>query len=119
MVDKEHEIPILPQSERQARPLTQLQPEIQREAWQEVVEEHGEEITAAKVSEVVENVSNWTHFGVKTGDASMSTIVGGGKVVTNLSNGNHGSQSEQQSSILPTSERQARPLTQLQPNVAT
>ena len=28
MVDTEHEIPILPQSERQARPLTQLQPNV-------------------------------------------------------------------------------------------
>ena len=49
--------PILPQSERQARPLTQLQPEIQREAWKEVVqqaEQTNQPITAAKVQDVVE-----------------------------------------------------------------
>jgi hypothetical protein len=45
---------ILPVSERQARPLTSLQPEVQREAWREVVETHGENITAAKVQEVAD-----------------------------------------------------------------
>lgn len=48
---------LLPQSERQARPLTQLQPEIQREAWKEVVqqaEQTNQPITAAKVQDVVE-----------------------------------------------------------------
>lgn len=47
---------ILPQSERQARPLTQLQPEVQREAWKEVVqqaEQTNQPITAAKVQDVV------------------------------------------------------------------
>lgn len=44
----------LPQSERQARPLTKLEPELQREAWAEVVHDNGPEITAAKVEEVVE-----------------------------------------------------------------
>ena len=48
--------PVLPQSERQARPLTQLQPEAQREAWKEVVqqaEQTNQPITAAKVQDVV------------------------------------------------------------------
>jgi len=47
---------IKPQSERQARPLTQLQPEVQREAWKEVVqqaEQTNQPITAAKVQDVV------------------------------------------------------------------
>jgi hypothetical protein len=45
----------LPQTESQARPLTSLEPEVQRAAWQEVVETHGENITAAKVQEVVDS----------------------------------------------------------------
>jgi hypothetical protein len=45
--------PILPESERQVRPLTSLEPEIQKEVWKEVVETHGENITAAKVQSVV------------------------------------------------------------------
>lgn len=51
-------VSVLPSSERQARPLTKLTPEIQREAWNEVLESNApEEITAKKVEEVV---SNWT-----------------------------------------------------------
>jgi len=46
---------VVPTTERQARPLTQLEPEVQREAWSEVVETHGDNITAAKVDEVVQN----------------------------------------------------------------
>lgn len=48
--------PILPQTESQARPLTSLEPEAQREAWKEVVqqsEQTGQPITAAKVQDVV------------------------------------------------------------------
>jgi hypothetical protein len=44
---------ILPQSERQVRPLTSLEPEIQKEVWKEVVKTHGDNITAAKVQTVV------------------------------------------------------------------
>ena len=43
----------LPQNERQARPLTKLEPELQAEAWQKTVEQHGENITQKKVEEVV------------------------------------------------------------------
>ena len=46
---------ILPQSERQVRPLTSLEPEIQKEVWKEVVkqsEETRQPITAAKVQSV-------------------------------------------------------------------
>ena len=32
---------VLPQNERQTRPLTKLEPELQAEAWQQVVEQHG------------------------------------------------------------------------------
>jgi hypothetical protein len=48
--------PILPESERQVRPLTSLEPEIQKEVWNEVVkqsEETRQPITAAKVQSVV------------------------------------------------------------------
>ena len=41
-----------PSSERQIRPLTNLEPEVQKIAWDEAVERHGENLTAAKVSEV-------------------------------------------------------------------
>jgi hypothetical protein len=44
---------ILPKSERQVRPLTSLEPEIQKEVWTEVVKTHGDNITAAKVQTVV------------------------------------------------------------------
>ena len=46
-------VDIMPQSERQVRPLTSLEPEIQKEVWTEVVKTHGDNITAAKVQEVV------------------------------------------------------------------
>ncbi|NDG33021.1 DUF4326 domain-containing protein [bacterium] len=48
--------PILPESERQVRPLTSLEPEIQKEVWKEVVEQSEETrqpITAARVQSVV------------------------------------------------------------------
>jgi hypothetical protein len=44
---------LLPQSESQIRPLTSLEPEIQKEVWKEVIETHKENITAAKVQSVV------------------------------------------------------------------
>ena len=43
----------LPQTEKHARPLTKLEPELQAEAWQKVVKEHGDKITHNKVEEVV------------------------------------------------------------------
>jgi len=49
---------ILPQSERQVRPLTSLEPEIQKEVWKEVVkqsEETREPITAIKVHKIAEH----------------------------------------------------------------
>jgi hypothetical protein len=48
-------VDVLPQSESQVRPLTSLEPEIQKEVWKEVVETHGKNITAAKVQEIVEH----------------------------------------------------------------
>jgi hypothetical protein len=45
--------PILTPSERQARELAKAPPEKQAGIWSEVVEEHGEEVTAAKVAEAV------------------------------------------------------------------
>lgn len=44
----------IPQSERQARPLAGLEPEVQRAAWADVVETHGANVTATKVQQVVE-----------------------------------------------------------------
>lgn len=44
---------ILPKSESQTRPLTYLEPEIQKEVWNTVVKTHGENITAAKVQTIV------------------------------------------------------------------
>lgn len=44
---------VLPKSENQVRPLTSLEPEIQKEVWTEVVKTHGDNITAAKVQTVV------------------------------------------------------------------
>jgi site-specific DNA-methyltransferase (adenine-specific) len=44
----------LPQNEKQARPLTQLEPELQSEAWQAVIGQHGEHITALKVKEIAD-----------------------------------------------------------------
>jgi hypothetical protein len=49
-------VPILPKTESQVRPLTSLEPEIQKEVWKEVVkqsEETKQPITAAKVQSVV------------------------------------------------------------------
>jgi ParB family chromosome partitioning protein len=46
---------ILPNTESQVRPLTSLEPEIQKEVWKEVIETHGKNITAAKVQEIVEH----------------------------------------------------------------
>jgi phage N-6-adenine-methyltransferase len=44
-----------PQTERQTRPLTKLEPELQREAWAEVIEENEpEKITARIIAEKVE-----------------------------------------------------------------
>lgn len=46
---------VLPASERQARPLTKLEPEIQQQAWAEVVDRHKEapeQITAKEVEQV-------------------------------------------------------------------
>lgn len=45
--------PVIPQTESQVRPLTSLEPEIQKEVWTEVVKTHGDNITAAKVQTVV------------------------------------------------------------------
>ena len=48
MVDK-------PQNERQARPLTKIEPELQSEVWNETVNRHGDNITQKKVEDVVKD----------------------------------------------------------------
>ena len=42
----------MPKNEKEVRPLTSLEPEVQNAVWQETVEKHGENITAKKVQEV-------------------------------------------------------------------
>tara|TARA_R110001606_G_C15340839_1_gene646552 strand:- start:804 stop:1682 length:879 start_codon:yes stop_codon:yes gene_type:complete len=42
----------MPKNEKEIRPLTSLEPEIQNAVWQETIEKHGENITAKKVQEV-------------------------------------------------------------------
>lgn len=44
-------------NERQARALSKAPPEDQAEVWSEVVEEHGDDVTAAKVAEAVDRRS--------------------------------------------------------------
>jgi site-specific DNA-methyltransferase (adenine-specific) len=46
---------MVPKTERQARPLTKVEPELQTEVWQETVNRHGDNITAKKVEEVVKD----------------------------------------------------------------
>lgn len=49
----------IPRNERQARPLTKLEPEQQREAWQTAVETApGGKVTASHVEEVVKDITN-------------------------------------------------------------
>lgn len=48
-------VDILPKTESQVRPLSSLEPEIQKEVWTEVVKTHGDNITAAKVQTVVDD----------------------------------------------------------------
>lgn len=44
----------IPRTESQARPLTKLEPELQQKAWEQVVQESPDKITAKRVEEVVE-----------------------------------------------------------------
>lgn len=54
-------VPILPTTEKHARPLTSLLPEQQREVWKQVIEEtHGNGITAAKVEKAVKVLTGQT-----------------------------------------------------------
>jgi site-specific DNA-methyltransferase (adenine-specific) len=55
LINSDHGPSLLPQSERQARPLTKLEPELQIEAWAEVIEETPQDkITAKVIAEKVE-----------------------------------------------------------------
>jgi hypothetical protein len=44
---------VLPKTESQARPLTKIEPELQKEVWNETVNRHGDNITQKKVEQVV------------------------------------------------------------------
>ena len=48
-----HGTQIQPKNERQARPLTKIEPELQKEVWNETVNRHGDNITQKKVEQVV------------------------------------------------------------------
>lgn len=62
---------VLPQSERQIRPLTSLEPEIQKEVWTEVVKTHGDNITAAKVQTVV---NDWKRIDIEVKEAKANPM---------------------------------------------
>ena len=62
---------VLPQSERQIRPLTSLEPEIQKEVWTEVVKTHGDNITAAKVQTVV---NDWKPIDIEIKEAKANPM---------------------------------------------
>lgn len=62
---------VLPQSERQIRPLTSLEPEIQKEVWTEVVKTHGDNITAAKVQTVV---NDWKPIDIEVKEAKANPM---------------------------------------------
>jgi hypothetical protein len=50
-------VPILPENERQARPLTHLEPEQQREAWRQALETAPDgKVTAAHVEHIVSGI---------------------------------------------------------------
>ncbi|MGH2415581.1 MAG: hypothetical protein ACRDEA_18200, partial [Microcystaceae cyanobacterium] len=52
---------ILPSSERQVRPLTQLEPDEQREIWQQAVEEAGEKVPSGRlVKDIVQRIRERT-----------------------------------------------------------
>lgn len=44
----------MPKNEKEVRPLTSLEPEVQNAVWQETIEKHGDNITAKKVQEVAD-----------------------------------------------------------------
>lgn len=63
---------ILPATESQTRPLTQLEPEQQREVWQKVTE-NGEKITASLVQQEVDRIINKPHVSQATGENEWYT----------------------------------------------
>jgi phage N-6-adenine-methyltransferase len=62
---------VLPKSENQVRPLTSLEPEIQKEVWTEVVKTHGDNITAAKVQTVV---NDWKPVDIEVKEAKANPM---------------------------------------------
>lgn len=64
-------VPILPKTETQVRPLTSLEPEIQKEVWTEVVKTHGDNITAAKVQTVV---NDWKPVDIEVKEAKANPM---------------------------------------------
>lgn len=62
---------VLPQTESQIRPLTNLEPEIQKEVWTEVVKTHGDNITAAKVQTVV---NDWKPIDIEVKEAKANPM---------------------------------------------
>jgi len=65
-------VPTLPLTESQVRPLTQLEPEQQRDVWDRVVSS-GEKVTALRVREEVDRVINKPHVAHATGENEWYT----------------------------------------------
>ena len=63
---------ILPATERQARPLTQLEPEQQREVWGRVTES-GDKVTASRVQEEVDSIIGKAHVSHNSGNNEWYT----------------------------------------------
>lgn len=67
-------VPILPMAESQARPLTSLSPDIQREAWQQVIDTAPESgITARHVQAVVDEIQHKPHVLSNSGENEWYT----------------------------------------------
>jgi hypothetical protein len=119
-----------PQTERQARPLTRLEPEVQREVWQAVVEETPPEQITAKVVEEKAKAAEPLNEAVKAIKEELKPeppapaqqpilpdppkpkdpVMVAAAAVSNVS---HGTQTA------PQTESQARPLTRLEPKFRT
>jgi hypothetical protein len=84
---------ILPKTESQTRPLTRLEPEIQKEVWKEVVKTHGDNITNfhamkwAKDNNRFQQIDRWSDWGnpfIISGDGDRDTVCESFKIYFNL-----------------------------------
>lgn len=69
-------VPILPTKESQVRPLTRLEPEVQREVWAQVIDTTPrEKITAAVVQQAVNEYQNKPHVSFNSGNNEWYTPI--------------------------------------------